>query len=92
MGGPGSIPTKKKAADIRVLRCLNPDCGAMLAYEVTGDNVLYVDLAWTATREGDLRYFPCPTCHGWNVLEEFRDGAGVLKHRVTRFLHPPAQR
>lgn len=58
----------------------------MLAYEVTGDNVLYVDLAWTARQDGALRYFPCPACHGRNVVEAFNDAKGNLKHRVVRFL------
>lgn len=84
MSSPASAP-KKKGADINVLRCLNPDCRGMLAYEVSSDNVLYVDLAWTARRDGDTRYFPCPKCHGRNVVEEIRDGAGTLRHKVTRF-------
>jgi hypothetical protein len=76
---------KKQAADIQVLRCLHPECRAMLAYEVTADNVLFVDLAWTAHQDGDLRYFPCPKCHGRNVVEERRDAKGAIKHRVARF-------
>jgi hypothetical protein len=84
MSATGSAP-KKKAADIQVLRCLNPECRAMLAYEVTADNVLYIDLAWTARRDGDSSYFPCPGCHGRNVVEPFYDAKGVLKHRVARF-------
>jgi hypothetical protein len=76
---------KKKAADVRVLRCLAPECGGMLAYEVTGDNILYVDLAWTAHRDGQTRYFPCPKCRGRNVVEETRDERGALRHKVTRF-------
>jgi len=76
---------KKKAADIRVLRCLSPECNGMLAYEVDSDNVLYVDLAWTARRDGETRYFPCPTCHGRNVVEEITDARGAVKHRVTRY-------
>jgi hypothetical protein len=85
MGGTGSV-AKKRAADVRVLRCLNPSCGGMLAYEVTGDNVLYLDLTWTARREGDLRYLPCPRCRGRNVLEEVHDASGVVRHRVARFV------
>lgn len=57
----------------------------MLAYEVTSDNVLYVDLAWTAAGDGDSRYFPCPRCHGRNVIEPFDDAKGAKKHRVVRF-------
>lgn len=85
MGGAGGLP-RKKALDVRVLRCLNPSCRAMLAYEVTGDNVLYLDLSWTARSEGDMRYFPCPLCHGRNVLEETRDAAGAPRQRVARFV------
>lgn len=84
MSSPGPAP-KKKSADINVLRCLNPDCRGMLAYEVNSDNVLYVDLAWTARQDGDTHYFPCPKCRGRNVVEEIRDGAGTLRHKVTRF-------
>jgi hypothetical protein len=88
MSSPALAP-KKKAADIKVLRCLNPDCRGMLAYEVNSDNVLYVDLAWTARRDADTCYFPCPKCHGRNIVEEVRDAAGALQHRVTR-LEPGA--
>ena len=82
---PADAVLKKKGADINVLRCLDPACGGMLAYEVSSDNVLYVDLAWTARRDGDKRYFPCPKCGGRNIVEEFLDAKGVQKHRVTRF-------
>lgn len=74
-----------KAADIRVLHCLNPQCGALLAYEVDSTNVLYIDLAWTAKRAGDTRYFPCPKCGGKNVVEEIRTDKGP-RHKVTRFV------
>lgn len=78
-------PAGKKAADISVLHCLNPDCRGLLAYEVDTDNVLHVDLAWTAHAAGDTRYFPCPKCGGKNIVEEFRDAKGQPKHRVTRW-------
>jgi len=58
----------------------------MLAYEVTDDNVLYVDLAYTALRDGDMRYFPCPVCRGRNIVEEFSDPRGNVKHRVSGFV------
>jgi hypothetical protein len=77
-------PPKKKAANVNVLRCLNPDCRGMLAYEVDSDNVLYVDLAWTARQDGATHYFPCPKCHGRNIVEEIHDHAKV-RHKVTRF-------
>ena len=80
-----AVTQKKKAADVSVLRCLDPDCGGMLAYEVTEGNVLSVDLAWTARQDGDTRYFPCPKCNGRNIVEEFFDAKGNLKHRVTRY-------
>lgn len=57
----------------------------MLAYEVVDDNVLYVDLAYTARRDGDTRFFPCPSCRGRNVVEEFEGSEGKIKHRVARF-------
>lgn len=75
----------KKAVDISVLHCLNPDCGGLLAYEVDSQNVLHVDLAWTATSDGSKRYFPCPKCGGKNIVDEFRDDTGQRKHRVTRW-------
>jgi hypothetical protein len=74
-----------KAADIRVLHCLNPQCDGLLAYEVDASNVLYVDLAWMARRDGDMSYFPCPKCGGKNIVEEYRTEKG-LRHRVTHFL------
>jgi len=78
-------PPAKKAADISVLHCLNPACRALLAYEVDSQNVLYVDLAWTAQRADGYRYFPCPKCGGKNIIEEFRSEKGAVKHRVARF-------
>ena len=82
----GTPPAKKKKGlDIQVLRCLNPDCKGMLAYEVDSNNVLYVDLAWTARSDGAERYFPCPHCDGRNIVEEFRDAKGAIKHKVARF-------
>lgn len=77
-------PTPKAAA-IGALHCLSPSCQGLLAYEVTRDNVLYLDLSWTARQQGELRYFPCPKCHGKNVVESFQDDKGLTKHRVTRW-------
>jgi hypothetical protein len=85
MGTEAAPAPKKKAADIHVLRCLDPACRAMLAYEVTSENVLYIDLAWTARRAGAVQYFPCPKCGGRNIVEAFSDPKGARKHRVTRF-------
>jgi hypothetical protein len=76
----------KRAADIQVLRCLNPACRALLGYEVSGDNVLHVDLAHTAAADGDLRFFPCPKCGGRNVIEAFADEKGRQRHRVARYV------
>jgi hypothetical protein len=78
-------PKKKKAADVDVLRCLNPACRGMLAFEVTPENILNPDLHWMARQDGATRYFPCPTCRGRNVVEEVRDAKGALRHAVTRF-------
>jgi RNA recognition motif-containing protein len=60
---------KKKAADVDVLHCLDPGCRGMLAFEVTAEKVLNPDLHWMARQDGATRYFPCPTCHGRNVVE-----------------------
>jgi hypothetical protein len=79
------VESKKGTADIQVLRCLNPACNGLLAYEVDSNNVLYVDLAWTAERDGDQRYFPCPKCHGRNIVEPFETPQGRTKHRVVRW-------
>ena len=78
-------PAGRKLADIHVLRCLNPECRGLLAYEVDSENVLYVDLAWTAKADGTFRYFPCPRCNGKNVVEALRTDKGQVKHRVTRW-------
>jgi hypothetical protein len=78
-------PAAKKAASISALHCLNPDCRALLAYEVDDNNVLYVDLSWTARRQGDLRYFPCPKCGGKNIVEAMQNEKGATVHRVTRW-------
>jgi hypothetical protein len=60
----------------------------MLAYEVSAGNVLNPDLHWTARRDGETRYFPCPSCGGRNVVEEVRDAKGVVRHAVTRYERP----
>jgi len=80
------VATKSK---VEVLRCLNPQCRGLLAYEVTEGNVLYTDLAWTARSDGELRYFPCPKCGGRNIVEPFTDERGRATHRVTRFEPAP---
>ncbi|MBI1813843.1 MAG: hypothetical protein HYR72_02565 [Deltaproteobacteria bacterium] len=82
-------PAPKKGVDINVLKCLNPDCGGLLAYEVDSNNVLHVDLAWTAKADGAVRYFPCPKCDGRNVVEPFTDAKGKAGHRVTHFAPSP---
>jgi hypothetical protein len=76
---------KKKAADVDVLRCLNPDCRTMLAFEVTQEGFLNPDLHWMARQDGALRFFPCPKCHGRNLVEEVRDAKGALRHAVRGF-------
>ncbi|MFQ5667764.1 MAG: nitrate reductase associated protein [Candidatus Binatia bacterium] len=75
----------KKATDIRVLHCLNPDCGGLLAYEVDSNDVLSLDLAWTAKREGGVMFFPCPKCQGKNIVEAVRDEKRGWRHKVTRW-------
>jgi len=82
---PETAPAKKKAADVDVLRCMNPTCRYMLAFEVTADNILSPDLHWMARQQGDVRYFPCPKCNGRNVVDEVRDAKGALRHAVTRY-------
>ncbi len=79
----------KKGVDINVLHCLSPECGGLLAYEVDSDNVLYLDLAWMAHEDGDIRYFPCPKCGGRNIVEPCTNAKGKPGHRVTRFTPAP---
>ncbi|HYD49951.1 MAG TPA: hypothetical protein VEB21_16455 [Terriglobales bacterium] len=74
-----------KAPAISALRCLAPDCGGLLAYEVDRTNTLTTDLSWTARSDGTVRFFPCPKCHGKNVLEEVRDEKGRSRQRVVRW-------
>lgn len=74
-----------KGPGIFVLRCLSPECGALLAYEVDRDNFLYVDLSWTARRDGDTAYLPCPRCGGRNVIEPQADATGRQRPRVARY-------
>jgi len=81
----GAKGAAKKTATISALRCLNESCRALLAYEVNANNILYVDLAWTARREGDLAFFPCPSCHGKNVVEAETNEKGQQVHRVVRW-------
>jgi len=76
---------KKKPAEIDVLRCLNPECRWMLAYEVTAQGFLSPDLHWMARQDGATRHFPCPNCAGRNIIEEVRDAKGATRHAVTRF-------
>jgi len=86
MDGLEKSPAKPaaKTPDIHVLHCMNPQCRGLLAYEVDSNNVLYVDLAWTATDDGISRHFPCPRCGGKNIVEEFRTEKGQVRHKVTR--------
>ena len=85
MNADAAAPKKKKAADVDILRCMNPACRAMLAFEVTPENILNPDLHWMARQDGAVRYFPCPACHGRNVVEDVRDSKGAPRHAVTRF-------
>lgn len=89
MGTESAPVKKKKAIDVDVLRCLNPDCRGLLAFEVTPENILNPDLHWMARQDGSTHYFPCPKCRGRNVVEEVRDAKGALRHAVTRFMAEP---
>lgn len=80
-----AVPAAKKRSSISALHCLNPECGALLAYEVDATNTLYVDLAWTARSAGEVRYFPCPGCGGKNVVEPAHNEKGEPVQRVTRW-------
>lgn len=81
-----AAPVKEaKGPSIFLLRCLSPQCEALLAYEVDRDNFLYVDLSWTARRAGETAYFPCPRCGGKNVVETLTDASRRQRPRVVRF-------
>lgn len=80
-----TVTAPAKAATVSVLRCLDPGCNALLAYEVEADNVLHVDLAWTARVANGVPFFPCPVCRGKNILEEIAIPGRRPRHRVTRF-------
>ncbi|GIW42182.1 MAG: hypothetical protein KatS3mg076_2759 [Candidatus Binatia bacterium] len=82
---PSVSPTPKKGSGIEVLKCLDPDCRGLLAYEVTSGNELVLDLAWTAERDGDTLYFPCPKCGGRNILEPTTAQDGRTTYRVVRY-------
>lgn len=86
MDTPAPKPAAKKAADINVLRCLNPACKALMGYEVNSENVLYVDLAHSAISDGGARYFPCPKCGAHNIVQEFTDDKGKVRHKVARLV------
>lgn len=86
MTGEAAPAKKKKSAEVDVLRCLDPACRGMLAFEVTPENILNPDLHWMARRDGATRYLPCPTCGGRNIVEEVRDAKGAVRHAVTRFV------
>ena len=81
----GAPSAAKKRSSVSALRCLKPDCSALLAYEVDATNALYVDLSWTARSAGDVRYFPCPGCGGKNVVEAARNDKGDPIQRVVRW-------
>lgn len=72
-----------KPAGVRVLRCLDPACNALLPFEVEADGTLLLDLRDCARQSGDVWYFPCPRCGGKNILEI--PPPGRTKPRVARF-------
>ena len=77
---------KKKAADVDVLRCLDPGCRGMLAFEVTAENVLNPRPALDgAPGRCDALLSRARHVGGRNVVEEVRDAKGALRHAVTRF-------
>lgn len=81
----GTSTKTGKAAGIEVMRCLSPDCGGLLAYEIDARGFLYVDLRHTARTNDGVAYLPCPRCGGKNVLETAEDSAGKRRPRVARF-------
>lgn len=76
-------PSAAKPAGVRVLRCLDPACNALLPFEVEADGTLLLDLRDCARQSGDVWYFPCPRCGGKNILEIPPSAGG--KPRVARF-------
>lgn len=70
MAAVSDAPAKKKDIKVHVLRCRSGACGALLPFEETDEGVLLGNMIEVASREGDVRFFPCPRCGGRNLVEE----------------------
>ena len=66
---------------------ISPDGSQVVFVRVAVDEKLdqYDTSLWMARTDGATKYFPCPKCHGRNIVEEVRDAKGTLRHAVTRF-------
>jgi len=63
-------PAKKKDIKVHVLRCGSESCRALLPFEETDEGLLLGNMIEVASRDADMRYFPCPRCQGRNLVEE----------------------
>ena len=77
-------PAKKKEIKVHVLRCRSESCSALLPFEETDEGLLLGNMIEVATRDGDLRFFPCPRCGGRNLVEEV-EYEGKKRTRVSGF-------
>ena len=75
---------KKKAVKVHVLRCRDESCKALLAFEETEEGYLLGQVLRLADVDGDTRFFPCPSCGGRLLVEEYEHG-GKLRVRVYGF-------
>ena len=75
---------KKPVVKVHVLRCRSESCEALLAYEETDAGVLLGKMIDLAERDGEQRYFPCPSCGGRNLVEE-AEVNGRMRSRVFGF-------
>ena len=77
-------PAKKSAVKVHVLRCGAEACRALLPFEETDEGLLLGNMIEVATRDGDVRFFPCPRCGGRNLVEEVVS-EGKKRSRVSGF-------
>jgi DNA-directed RNA polymerase subunit RPC12/RpoP len=82
-------PTKpqKPAIKVNVVRCGGDDCEALLALEETSEGLLLGNMFGLATQDGDVRFFPCPSCGGRILVEEV-EHKGKIRTRISGFTVP----
>lgn len=76
--------SKKRDIKVHVLRCGAEACRALLPFEETDEGLLLGNMIEVATRDGAVRFFPCPRCGGRNLVEEIVY-EGKKRSRVSGF-------